>query len=178
MKKYNEIGADKVRKSRASCENIYHSTNVWLQRGLELICVFLRGGALRYRMGNSPQPGTLLGCCAYSQFIRASNRNHEDWGERERERLRGSRPKPWRGSPEMGPNVIKRRTTVLNQTHPSTHLRYVVWAHLAIAPSPPSPTSNRSIKTPGYYLWGLKYRYIKEIYNLPQTWIWYSNYLK
>lgn len=78
VKKYNEIGADKVRKSRASCENIYHSTNVWLQRGLELICVFLRGGALRYRMGNSPQPGTLLGCCAYSQFIRASNRNHED----------------------------------------------------------------------------------------------------
>lgn len=75
-KKYNEIGADKVRKSRASYENIYHSTNFWLQRGLELICVFLRGGALRYRMGNSPQPGTFW-AAAYSQFIRASNRNHE-----------------------------------------------------------------------------------------------------
>ena len=76
VKKYNEIGADKVRKSRASYENIYHSTNAWLQRGLELICVFLRGGALRYRMGNSPQAGTFW-AAAYSQFIRASNRNRE-----------------------------------------------------------------------------------------------------
>lgn len=76
LEKYNEIGADKVRKSRASYKNIYHSTNVWLQRGLELICVFLRGGALRYRMGNSPQPGTFW-AAAYSQFIKASNRNHE-----------------------------------------------------------------------------------------------------
>lgn len=42
-KKYNGMAADKVRKSGASYENIYHSTNVWLQRLLELICVFLRG---------------------------------------------------------------------------------------------------------------------------------------
>lgn len=42
-KKYNGMAADKVRKSGASYENIYHSANVWLQRLLELICVFLRG---------------------------------------------------------------------------------------------------------------------------------------
>lgn len=44
MKKQNGAAGDKVRKSGASYENIYHSTNVWLQRGLELICVFLGWG--------------------------------------------------------------------------------------------------------------------------------------
>lgn len=34
----------------------------------------------------------------------------------------------------MGPNVIKRRTTALNQTRPSTHLRYVVLAQLLLTP--------------------------------------------
>lgn len=152
MKKYNEIAADKVRKSRASYENIYHSTNVWLQRALELICVFLRGGALRYRMGNSPQPGTFLGCCAYSQFIRASNRNHEGWGERGRETERVPAQPRRGGSPEMGPNVIRRWTAVLNQTRlSSTHLRYVVRARL---PSPPPTTPPHYIKTPGCYFVG------------------------
>lgn len=133
-RKYNKIGADKVRKSRTSYENIYHSRNFWPQRGLELICVFLRGGALRCRMGNSPQPGTFW-AAAYSQFIRACNKNHEGWGEIEWEGL-GSEVE--RGNPEVGPRVIRRRTTVLNQTHSSAHLRYVVWAHL-------SPTSTRTL---------------------------------
>lgn len=55
-----EHGEDKVRKSGASYENIYHSTNVWLHRALELICVFLGGGASRDRMGNTRQPRTFF----------------------------------------------------------------------------------------------------------------------
>lgn len=57
VKKYNKIGADKVRKSRTSYENIYHSRNFWLQRVLELICVFLRGGAFGSGWGILHNPG-------------------------------------------------------------------------------------------------------------------------
>lgn len=69
----NGAAGDKVRKSRASYENIYHSTNVWLRWGLELICVFLGWGygegGLCDRMGNTRQAGTFFSA-AYSQFIR------------------------------------------------------------------------------------------------------------
>lgn len=72
VKEQNGAVGDKVRKSGASYENIYHSTNVWLQRGLELICVFLGWGGLLNvcvcgvgggaascdRMGNTQQPRT------------------------------------------------------------------------------------------------------------------------
>lgn len=41
------------------------------RRALDLICVFLRGGALRYRMGNSPQAGTFWGLLLIHNLLEA-----------------------------------------------------------------------------------------------------------
>ena len=106
VKKYNEIGADKVRKSRASYENIYHSTNVWLQRGLELICVFLRGGALRYRMGNSPQPGTFWAAALIHNLLEPVIGTMKA-EEREGERLRGTQPSRGEGVQKWGLMLLR-----------------------------------------------------------------------
>lgn len=98
MKKYHKIGADKVRKSRASYENIYHSRNAWLQRGLELICVFLRGGAFSSGWGilyNSELFGFLLIHNLLELVIRTMK--SEETGRRERGRGR----KTVRGSGQL-----------------------------------------------------------------------------
>ena len=42
--KYNEIGADKVRKRTASYENIYHSTNFLATEGFGINLCFLKRG--------------------------------------------------------------------------------------------------------------------------------------
>lgn len=77
-KKYNGMAADKVRKSGASYENIYHSTNVWLQRLLELICVFLRGapGAAGWGILHSSGLSELL--CLFTIYWSQQQKN--GWG--------------------------------------------------------------------------------------------------
>lgn len=129
-KKYNGTGADKVRKSRASYKNIYHSTNVWLQRGLELICVFIRGGASLYRMGNTPQPRTFWPAVLIHNLLEpviVSMKAGEGVGGVELVPTQ-----QWRGgTPKM---LLGANGSVINQTHTSTHLRYVVRAHRPITP--------------------------------------------
>ena len=150
MKKYNEIGADKVRKSRASYENIYHSTNVWLQRALELICVFLRRGCLALQDGEFSTARDFFWAAALIHNLlepvigtmkaEEGERERERWGERERER-EGPGPAVHgeKGVQKMGPNVIKRRTAVLNQTRPSTHT-FGMWSeHHSRHPPPTQP---------------------------------------
>lgn len=77
VKKYNGICADKVRKSRASYENIYHSTKRLATEGLGINLCFLKRGCLALQDGEYSTAQDFLGCCAYSQFIRACNRKHE-----------------------------------------------------------------------------------------------------
>lgn len=118
---------------------------------LELICVFLRGAAWCYRMGNSPQLGTFWGAAAYSQFIRAGNKNHEARGERESER--GSRARPWTGRAEMGPNVIRRTNRSVKSNTPG---RTPSVCGLSTRPIPPPPPPLLLHQTPGCYLQGLE----------------------
>lgn len=81
---------------------------------MELICVFLRGGASRYRMGNSSTAWGFSGPPLIHNLLEAVI-------ETVTAEARGRRV-PGPGSPEMRPNVIKSRSGVLNQTRPSyTH---------------------------------------------------------
>lgn len=64
---------------------------------------------MRYRMGNSPQPGTfgLLLIHNLLEVVIRAMKAEEREGERLRERERVS-VQPWKSSPEMGPNVIRK----------------------------------------------------------------------
>lgn len=86
------MAVDKVRKSRASYENIYHSATIWLQSLLELICVFLRGAAVLCRMGDTPQLRTGRAAALIHDLLEPEAEN----------RLRGRERVPRRGgSPQI-----------------------------------------------------------------------------
>lgn len=116
MRKYNGIGANTLRNSRTSCENIYHSVNAWLQRGCGINFCFLKMGCLTLQDGEQSTAQDSLGCCAYSLFIGASNRKKAEGSERGTERV------SWR---EESPELLLREKWQYYKSQAHEHVYYV-----------------------------------------------------